>query len=245
MDYPQQHIKPYGEAGKKSEQVERMFDNIAPTYDALNHLLSLGIDRCWRKKAVAALRPFAPRRMMDVATGTGDFALLACRELNPEELIGTDISEGMMKVAREKADRARLSDKLSFVREDCTALSFPDERFDAVTVAFGIRNFDDLDQGLSEMCRVLRPGGKLVILELTTPERFPMKQLFALYSRVAIPLIGRLMSKDNRAYRYLPDTIRVFPQGKVMREALLRAGFAEADFRRLAPGVCTLYTATK
>ena len=238
MDYPQQHIKPYNEDGKKTEQVERMFDNIA-------HTLSLGIDRSWRRKAIAWLRPFRPQHIMDVATGTGDFAILACRELNPDELIGTDISEGMMNVGREKVKKEGLSDKISFAREDCTSLSFADNRFDAITVAFGIRNFEDLDKGLSEMCRVLKPGGHLVILELTTPDRFPMKQLFAIYSKVVIPLLGKLLSKDNSAYHYLPDTIKVFPQGEVMKGVISKAGFGEVHFRRLTFGICTLYTATK
>ena len=245
MDYPQQHIKPYNEEGKKTEQVEKMFDNIAHTYDKLNHTLSLGIDRSWRRKAIAWLRPYRPQRIMDVATGTGDFAILACRELQPTELIGTDISEGMMNVGREKAKKEGLSDKISFAREDCTSLSFANNRFDAITVAFGIRNFEDLDKGLSETYRVLVPGGHLVILELTTPDRFPMKQLFAIYSKVVIPLLGKLLSKDNSAYHYLPDTIKVFPQGEVMKEGITKAGFSEVNFRRLTFGICTLYMATK
>ena len=245
MDYPQEHIKPYGNDGKKSEQVEEMFDNIAPAYDKLNHTLSMGIDRSWRRKAIKYLRPFRPRRIMDVATGTGDFAILACRELQPDSLIGTDISEGMMNVGREKVKKEGLSDKISFAREDCTSLSFADNRFDAITVAFGIRNFEDLDKGLSEMCRVLKPGGHLVILELTTPDRFPMKQLFAIYSKIVIPLLGKLLSKDNSAYHYLPDTIKVFPQGEVMKGVISKAGFGEVHFRRLTFGICTLYTATK
>ena len=177
MDYPQQHIKPYDEEGKKTEQVERMFDNIAHAYDKLNHTLSMGIDRSWRKKAINALRPFHPRRIMDVATGTGDFAILACRELQPDTLIGTDISEGMMNVGREKVKAAGLDSRISFAKEDCTALTFPDKRFDAITVAFGVRNFEDLDKGLREMHRVLKDNGKLVILELSEPDWFPMKQL--------------------------------------------------------------------
>lgn len=245
MDYPQQNIKPYGKEGKKSEQVERMFDNIAQTYDRLNHALSLGIDRSWRRKAIAWLRPFHPQRIMDVATGTGDFAILACRKLRPEQLIATDISEGMMNVGREKVKEEGLSDKISFIREDCTSLSFADNEFDAVTVAFGIRNFDDLDKGLSEMCRVLKPGGHLVVLELTTPDRFPMKQLFSIYSKAVIPLLGKILSKDKSAYHYLPDTIKVFPQGEVMKEVIGKAGFGEVKFRRLTGGICTLYTATK
>ena len=214
MDYPQQHIKPYDKEGKKTEQVERMFDNIAHAYDKLNHTLSLGIDRSWRRKAIAWLRPFHPQRMMDVATGT-------------------------------KVKKEGLSDKISFAREDCTSLSFADNDFDAITVAFGIRNFEDLDKGLSEMCRVLKPGGHLVILELTTPERFPMKQLFSIYSKIVIPLLGKLLSKDNSAYRYLPDTIKVFPQGEIMKGVLSKAGFGEVSFKRLTFGICTLYTATK
>lgn len=245
MNYPQEYIKPYGNDGKKSEQVEQMFDNIAPAYDQLNHTLSLGIDKSWRRKAIDWLKPYRPQRIMDVATGTGDFAILACRELQPEHLVGTDISEGMMNVGREKVKKAGLSGKISFAREDCTSLSFADHSFDAITVAFGIRNFDDLDKGLSEMCRVLKPGGHLVILELTTPERFPMKQLFAVYSRLVIPTLGKLFSKDNSAYTYLPQTIKAFPQGEVMRGVISRAGFGEVRFRRLTFGICTLYTATK
>lgn len=245
MNYPQEYIKPYGKDGKKSEQVEQMFDNIAPAYDQLNHTLSLGIDKSWRRKAIDWLKPYRPQRILDVATGTGDFAILACRELQPEHLVGTDISEGMMNVGREKVKKAGLSGKISFAREDCTSLSFADHSFDAITVAFGIRNFDDLDKGLSEMCRVLKPGGHLVILELTTPERFPMKQLFAVYSRLVIPTLGKLFSKDNSAYKYLPQTIKAFPQGEVMRGVISRAGFGEVRFRRLTFGICTLYTATK
>lgn len=245
MDYPQESIKPYNKEGKKSELVEEMFDNIAPAYDKLNHTLSMGIDRCWRKKAIRTLRPFHPKRMMDVATGTGDFAILACRELQPDSLTGIDISEGMMNVGREKVKQAHLSDKITFAREDCTCLSFADRSFDAVTVAFGIRNFEGLDKGLSEMCRVLAPGGHLVILELSTPDRFPMKQLFGIYSKVVIPLIGKCISKDNSAYTYLPQSIQAFPQGEVMQEVIRKAGFSEVRFKRLTFGTCTLYTATK
>lgn len=245
MNYPQEHIKPYNKEGKKSELVEEMFDNIAPAYDKLNHTLSMGIDRSWRRKAIDTLRPFRPRRIMDVATGTGDFAILACRELRPDTLIGTDISEGMMEVGREKVKQAHLSGKISFAREDCTCLSFADSSFDAVTVAFGVRNFEDLDKSISEMHRVLVPGGHLVILELSTPNRFPMKQLFALYSKAVIPLLGKCISKDNSAYTYLPESIRAFPQGEVMQEVIRKAGFGEVHFKRLTFGICTLYMAKK
>ena len=243
--YPQESIKPYNEEEKKSVQVERMFDNIAPAYDQLNHTLSWGIDKSWRKKAIDWLKPFNPQRMMDEATGTGDFAIQACRMLNPKELIGTDISEGMMNVGRQKVKEAGLESRISFAKEDCTALSFPNNRFDAITVAFGVRNFEDLDKGLKEMHRVLSDNGKLVILELSEPEWFPMKQLYALYSKVVIPTLGKLLSKDRSAYTYLPQSIKAFPQGEVMREIILKAGFSEARFKRLTLGICTLYTATK
>ena len=245
MNYPQESIKPYNEEEKKSVQVERMFDNIAPAYDQLNHTLSWGIDKSWRKRAINWLKPFQPQRMMDVATGTGDFAIQACRVLNPKELIGTDISEGMMNVGRQKVKDAGLESRISFAKEDCTALSFPNNRFDAITVAFGVRNFEDLDKGLREMHRVLDSGGKLVILELSEPEWFPMKQLYALYSKVVIPTLGKLLSKDRSAYTYLPQSIKAFPQGEVMKEIILKAGFKEACFKRLTLGICTLYTATK
>ena len=243
--YPQESIKPYNEEEKKSVQVERMFDNIAPAYDQLNHTLSWGIDKSWRKKAIHWLKPFNSQRMMDVATGTGDFAIQACRVLNPKELIGTDISEGMMNVGRQKVKEAGLESRISFAKEDCTALSFPNNRFDAITVAFGVRNFEDLDKGLREMHRVLDSDGKLVILELSEPEWFPMKQLYALYSKVVIPTLGKLLSKDRSAYTYLPQSIKAFPQGEVMKEIILKAGFKEACFKRLTLGICTLYTATK
>ncbi|NCC09235.1 MAG: bifunctional demethylmenaquinone methyltransferase/2-methoxy-6-polyprenyl-1,4-benzoquinol methylase UbiE [Bacteroidia bacterium] len=245
MRYPQEEIKPYDSERKKSEQVEQMFDHIAPAYDKLNHALSMGIDRYWRRKAINRLRPFKPQRIMDVATGTGDFALLAYRKLLPKQLIGTDISEGMMAIGRQKVAQAGLSEQITFAREDCTALSFANETFDAITVAFGIRNFDHLDEGLSEMCRVLLPGGQLVILELTTPDFFPMKQLFSLYAKIVIPLLGKLLSKDHSAYRYLPATIQAFPQGEVMQEVIRKAGFSAVQFERLTGGICTLYTATK
>ena len=230
MDYPQEKVKPYGQEGRKAEQVERMFDHIAPAYDRLNHLMSLGIDRLWRRRAIRWLRPFRPALVLDVATGTGT---------------GVDLSEGMMQVGRRKVEQAGLAARIDFQREDCEALTFADASFDAVTVAFGIRNFEHLDRGLREMCRVLRPGGHLVILELSTPTRFPMKQLFALYSKAAMPLMGRTISHDDSAYTYLPESIRAFPQGEVMQESIRRAGFSQVSFRRLTFGLCTLYMATK
>lgn len=245
MTYEQEKIKPYGEDGEKGRQVEHMFDRIAHSYDLLNHCLSLGIDKRWRRAAINSLRPYAPKKILDVATGTGDFALLAARTLEPENLLGVDISEGMLEVGRKKILQAGLADVVTFRREDCMALSQPDGEFDALTVAYGIRNFQDLDRGLREMHRVLRPGGRLVIIELTAPRRFPMRQLFWLYSHVLMPLVGRLVSRDRKAYSYLPATMEAFPQGEVMREILQKAGFREVEFRRFTFGLSTLYTACR
>ena len=243
--YPQEDIKPYNENENKAAQVEKMFDNIAPSYDSLNHILSLGIDKLWRRTAISRLKKFSPQHMMDVATGTGDFAIQACTRLKPKELIGTDISEGMMNVGRNKVKQLKLDNIISFAKEDCTALTFADKRFDAITVAFGIRNFEDLDSGLKEMYRVLTDNGHLVILELSVPVSFPMKQLYGIYARYVIPTIGKFMSKDNGAYTYLPDSIKAFPQGEVMQEIIKKAGFREVVFKRLTFGICTLYFATK
>ncbi len=245
--YRQEEIKPYAPTGEKHEQVEEMFDHIAPTYDVLNHTLSLGTDRGWRRKAMDALGKHRPRHILDVATGTGDFAILAARRLGTEGLhiTGADISEGMMQVGREKVRQLGLERVIRFCREDCTQLSFADASFDAVTVAYGVRNFQDLDAGLREMCRVLRPGGHLLVVELASPPHFPMKQIFWLYSHVWMPLVGRLVSKDDHAYRYLPATMEAFPQGEVMEGILLRAGFRSVEWKRFTFGICTMYLAEK
>ena len=244
MTYQQEAIKPYSN-GEKAAQVEAMFDNIAPTYDRLNHRLSWDIDRGWRRKAISQLAPYSPKTMLDIATGTGDFAILAAQMLQPERLIGADISEGMMQIGREKVEAAGLTGVISFEKEDCLNLSYQDETFDAVTAAFGIRNFADLDRGLAEMGRVLKSGGHLSIVELTTPVTFPMKQLFHIYSHTVLPVYGRLISKDRSAYSYLTKTIEAFPQGERMVGILKKAGFREATFRRLTFGICTMYFATK
>lgn len=242
--YQQETIKPYN-SGDKATQVEQMFDNIAPAYDTLNHRLSWNIDRGWRRKAIGQLAPYRPQVMLDIATGTGDFALLAAELLQPQRLIGADISEGMMNIGRQKVAQRGLQHIISFEKEDCTRLSYPDGTFDAVTAAFGIRNFADLDKGLSEMCRVLKKGGHLSIVELTTPVTFPMRQLFHVYSHTVLPVYGRLISHDGSAYSYLTKTIEAFPQGERMVDILRKAGFAKASFKRLTFGICTMYFATK
>jgi len=243
--YQQETIIPYGAKTDKTQQVEQMFDNIASTYDTLNHRLSWNIDRYWRRKAIRKLQPFAPKEVLDIATGTGDFAIQTCRLLPSVSIKGVDISEGMMAVGRKKVELMGLQERISFERQDCTALTFDDNSYDAVIAAFGIRNFADLDKGLREMCRVLRPGGHLCILELTQPVAFPVRQLFQLYSHTVLPLYGRLISKDSEAYTYLTKTIEAFPQGERMVEILQQAGFRQAQFQRLTFGICTLYFATK
>ena len=242
--YKQEEINPYHE-GEKAQQVEQMFDNIAPTYDTLNHRLSWDIDKGWRKKAIRQLAPHKPQTMLDIATGTGDFAILSAQMLRPKKLIGADISEGMMEIGRRKVKQLGLQDTISFAKEDCLNLSYADNTFDAITAAFGIRNFANLDKGLSEMCRVLKPGGHLSIVELITPVSFPMKQLFHIYSHTVLPVYGRLISKDTSAYSYLTKTIEAFPQGERMQDILSKAGFKDASFKRLTFGICTMYFATK
>ncbi len=238
-------VKPYSEEGEKREQVEAMFDNIAPTYDTLNHRLSWNIDRYWRGRAIKALAAHRPQSILDVATGTGDFAIMQALRLRPQSIKAVDISNGMMAIGRDKVQQRGLQNIITFEDEDCTALSYPSHSFDAVTSAFGIRNFQNLEQGLGEMCRVLKPNGMLCILELTTPISTPMKQLFGIYSHTVLPIYGRLISKDAQAYDYLNKSIAAFPQGETMIEILHRVGFRRASFQRLTFGICTMYVAYK
>ena len=239
-------MTPYSTAsGPKRGQVETMFNRIAPTYDRLPHTLSLGIDRRWRRKAIDSLKPFAPQVILDVATGTGDFAILAAKRLDPDRIIGVDISEGMMEVAREKVKQVGLDNVIYFMKDDCTALSFETGTFDAVTVAYGARNFEDLEAGLCEMCRVLKPGGQLMLVELTTPPRFPMKQLFWIYSHVIMASIGDLISHDDSAYTYLPRSMAAFPQAERLVPMLHHCGFSKVTFKRFTFGLSTMYLATK
>lgn len=243
--YEQEKVKPYQGDKEKGKLVEEMFDNIAPAYDKLNHRLSWNIDKSWRNQAIQALQPYHPQVMLDIATGTGDFAILAAKMLKPQKLIGADISEGMMKIGKQKVAEQKLDHVISFMKEDCMNLSFADNTFDAITVAFGIRNFEHLDKGLSEMHRVLKKGGHLSIVELTTPVTFPMRQLFKIYSHTFLPFYGKLVSKDKSAYNYLTASIEAFPQGEKMMEIFKKAGFDDMRFKRLTFGICTMYIATK
>lgn len=245
MPYKQEKITPYSNGEEKSKQVEAMFDGIAHSYDLLNHQLSFGIDYLWRNAAIKTLKPYSPQRLLDIATGTGDFAILTARKIKPKAIVGADISEGMMSIGRKKVSKAGLDGVISFSKEDCERLSFDDEAFDAVTAAFGIRNFQNLDAGLREICRVLNHGGHACLLEFSCPQKFPMKQLFWLYSHTVLPLYGKLISKDSKAYSYLITSIEAFPQGEAMLDILKKAGFATATYKRLTFGICTCYLAKK
>lgn len=235
-------VKPYGGHGTKREQVGRMFDAISPRYDLLNRLLSLGIDQRWRRKVVNALVEHDARNVLDVATGTADLAIMAANE--GMYVTGVDISPGMLRHGQVKVDKARLNDRVMLHVADGTSLSFPDGSFDAVMVAFGVRNFEDLEKGLSEMRRVLADGGLLCVLEFSRPKGM-LGPLFRLYFRHALPAIGRAISKDAAAYSYLPASVEVFPEGDAFVDLLRRAGFAEPTCRRLTGGIASLYLARK
>jgi len=228
----------------KHVQIEQMFDEIAGQYDFLNHALSIGMDKYWRRKGILSLKAYVPQSILDVATGTGDLALEAYRLLQPEKILGIDISEKMMTIGREKAAKAGLSGIIDFERQNCTCLQLDSNTFDAAIVAFGIRNFEDLDKGLQEIHRVLYPGGRLMILELSTPEHFPMKQGYRIYSRL-IPVIGQRISRNKTAYKYLPQSISVFPQNAEMAAVLEKNGFFDVEYRKLTGGICSLYLARK
>jgi len=238
-------VKPYTDDTAKKQQVADMFDNISGTYDFLNHFLSLGIDIIWRKNAIRTLKPFHPQYLLDVATGTGDFALEALRMLNPQKIIGVDISQGMLDVAQEKIAKKGLGDRFEVALGDSENLPFENDTFDAVTVAFGVRNFENLEKGLSDICRVLKPGGKAVILEFSKPKHFPVKQLYHFYFHQVTPRIGKLFSKDHRAYSYLPESVAQFPDGQQFTDMLRRVGFTQAVSRPQTFGICTLYVGTK
>lgn len=245
MTYDAEKIVPYSSSENKGAQVERMFDSIAENYDTLNRTMSMGIDISWRKKGLSMLKKLNPVSILDIATGTGDLAIQACSILKPKTILGIDISEGMMEVGRQKVAKAGLSDVISFDKQDCMALELEDNTYDAAMVAYGIRNFEDLDKGLKEILRVLKPGGQLMILELSTPKHFPMKQGYWIYSRLFIPTVGRLISKDKTAYSYLPKSIEAFIQGKDMTNTLLKNGFKEASYKTYTFGVCSMYLAVK
>jgi demethylmenaquinone methyltransferase / 2-methoxy-6-polyprenyl-1,4-benzoquinol methylase len=231
---------PIGEKAGKKEQVEAMFDTIAPRYDLLNRVLSMGIDQRWRTLAVKMLGEVQPRRILDVATGTADLAIKAL-QLNPEKVIGVDISEEMLRVGRKKIEARGEQSRIELRRGDSERLPFSDNQFDGALVAFGVRNFENLDLGLSEIRRVLRPGGRLVVLEFSRPRTFPVKQAYGMYSRHILPRIGGAISGDKGAYAYLPESVAVFPDGGAFLERMGRAGFANLQWKPLTFGIASLY----
>lgn len=225
-------------------KVQTLFNAIAARYDLLNHLLSGGVDLYWRRKAIAALQDLQPKRILDVATGTADLAIAALR-LGPSAVVGVDIAENMLAVGREKLTRRRLDGVITLQSGEAEHLAFPDGSFDASIVAFGARNFADLSQGLREMCRVLRPGGRIMVLEFSRPSAFPFKQLYFFYFRRILPIVGRIISKDPGAYTYLPDTVMKFPEGDGFLAILRAAGFRTVRQERLTFGIATIYTGDK
>ncbi len=216
-------IKPYDNSRPKTEQVEEMFDSIAPAYDFMNRAMTFGIDKLWRRRAVKLVAATSPRRILDVATGTGDLAIRLARAIPSSHITGIDLSEEMLRIGRRKTDQAGLTPRIELTKADCLALPFPDASFDAVTVAYGVRNFEHLDQGYAEMARVLRPGGILCVIELAVPTNPVVRPLYNLYTRRIIPTLGRLVSSDTRAYTYLPESIAAMPQGERMLDMMRHA----------------------
>ncbi len=237
-------VVPYKESLSKKDQVAKMFNNISHRYDFLNQLLSLGIDKSWRKKAIQVLKPLHPKHILDVATGTGEFALQAL-ELNPQKITGIDISEGMLDVGRKKLKDRNLESKVELIYGDSEKLPFKENKFDAATVAFGVRNFENLNKGLKEIYRVLKPGGMVVILEFSKPAKFPFKQVYNFYFKFILPKIGSLISNDKAAYTYLPKSVEAFPDGEDFLHILHLVGFKNTQCSALTFGISSIYIGTK
>ena len=246
VDYKAEKITPYNDTESKTGQVRQMFDSIAPAYDFMNRAMTMGIDKWWRRKAVKMVGKYNPAQILDVATGTGDFAIQMYKALQPSNgIVGIDLSRQMLDVAVAKVGKAGMAGHFDFKEGDCMALDFADGTFDAVTVAFGVRNFEHLEQGYAEMYRVLRHGGVLCVLELSTPTNRFIKSLYDLYTRALIPMVGRMVSHDRRAYSYLPESIAAVPQGDEMCEIMRRVGFKGCRYVRMTFGTCTIYMGEK
>ncbi len=238
-------VTPYGTDSSKKEQVAKMFDSIAPRYDLLNRLLSLGIDVKWRRHLVEKVGEIDPNSILDVATGTGDVAIMLGQMLEPESIVGIDIAKNMLELGRRKASVRNLETIISFQAGDSENLDFENNTFDAVTVAFGVRNFEHTLLGLKQCQRVVRPGGRFAVLEFSKPTIFPFKQIFQFYFKYILPLIGRITSKDSKAYGYLFESVQNFPEGRQFALLMAEAGFKNIEFKRLTLGVCTLYWGEK
>lgn len=239
-------VKPYQESNKeKKQQVTEIFDDIAPKYDFLNRFLSLGIDQGWRKKAIKRLRSISPKTILDVATGTGDFAIMTYKLLKPEKITGVDISKGMLEIGKEKIARESLTSFINLMEGDSENLPFDNNSFDAITVSFGVRNFQNLEQGIAEMHRVLKPGGKLIVLEFSRPKNPVFKQLYKIYMQVVTPNVGKVVSKNKKAYQYLNDSIMVFPERNDFVAVMDGVGFADTSYEALSLGICCIYEGMK
>jgi len=237
-------VTPYKSEESKKEQVATMFNNIAHKYDFLNHFFSMGIDIIWRKKAVKLLCKDQPQIILDLATGTGDFAFEAL-SLNPAKIIGMDISEGMLAKGREKVAKRMLQEKIELKYGDSEHLPLEDNSVDAITIGFGVRNFENLEKGLGDMLRVLKPGGKAIILEFSKPKSFPVKQIYYIYFHYIMPILGKLVSKDSAAYTYLPESVQAFPEGDEFLNILTKVGYTEHFAKRVSGGIATIYSGTK
>ena len=238
-------VKPYNQDHKsKKQEVAEMFDNISARYDFLNHFLSLGIDKIWRRKAIKQLQSIPVKKIIDIATGTGDFAIAALK-LNPEEVIGLDISAGMLAVGEQKMIKNKVDSIIKMQLGDSENIPYDSNYFDALTVGFGVRNYENLELGLTEMLRVLKPGGKAVILEFSKPKRFPIKQIFGFYSRYFIPFFGKRISKDAQAYSYLPESVAAFPEGKDFEDILRKIGYKNIESTLVSGGIATIYAGIK
>jgi demethylmenaquinone methyltransferase/2-methoxy-6-polyprenyl-1,4-benzoquinol methylase len=239
-------VKPYQEQeGNKREQVELMFNNISPKYDLLNRVLSLGIDKIWRKQALNLLKKDKPSYILDVATGTADLAIEAATRLKPTSIVGIDIAENMLQIGREKIAKKHLDNIVTLQKGDSEKINFKDNTFDAVIVSFGVRNFQNLELGLSEIYRVLKPGGNIMVLEFSKPQKAPFKQVYQFYFKNILPTIGKIISKDTAAYTYLPDSVNAFPDGKAFCTILEKVGFGIQHFKPFTFGVCTSYVGKK
>lgn len=245
-NYNHDSIVPFkGSDLDKKNQVAEMFNQIAFRYDFLNRFLSGGIDIYWRKRAIKALKELHPHNILDVATGTGDLAIMINKYLHPKKTTGIDISKGMLDIGRAKLAKLKLKEQIELLEGDSEAINFPDDTFDAVTVAFGVRNFGDLEKGLSEMRRVLKPGGILVILEFSKPKQPAFKGLYNLYMKLVAPGIGKLISKNAEAYAYLTESVKAFPEGNDFLEILMKTGYLDTSLKPLSLGICTIYCGRK
>jgi len=238
-------VNPYSESDlSKKEQVEQMFDNISGKYDLLNRILSMGIDVRWRKKVVKSVKKANPKKVLDIATGTGDLAIQIAKSTQAQ-ITGFDLSAGMLEVGRKKVTKEKLDDRIEMIQGDAENMPFENNSFDVITVAFGVRNFENLKKGLDEIYRVLKPGGKFIILEFSQPESFPMKQLYAFYSKNILPKIGKQISKDESAYTYLPDSVKAFPYGEEMKKILKNSNFSKFSDKKLTFGIASIYESLK